>query len=97
VGTDTFFVDPAGNVLPCNGSDAPMIMGNLHEQSFEEIWHGQRAGEIRNQVKNCAKHCWMIGSAAPAMKKNITIPAAWIIRNKLKMKKHRGAVCLDRV
>jgi hypothetical protein len=39
----------------------------------------------------------MIGSAAPAMKKNIAVPAAWIIRNKLKIARSRGAVCLDRI
>ena len=97
VGTDMFFVDPFGNVLPCNGSDAPMIMGNLHERSFGEIWHGQRAAEVRAQVKECTKQCWMIGSAAPAMKKNIRIPALWIVRNKLKMMKQREPVCLDRI
>jgi MoaA/NifB/PqqE/SkfB family radical SAM enzyme len=97
VGTDMFFVDPFGNVLPCNGSDVPMIMGNLREQSFDEIWHGQRAAEIREHVQHCPKQCWMIGSAAPAMKKNIRIPAAWIIRNKLKMMRMRGTICLDRV
>ena len=34
VGTDVFFLDPYGNVLPCNGSDEPMIMGNLHDHRF---------------------------------------------------------------
>jgi len=68
VGTDVFFLDPHGNILPCNGSDAPMIMGNLQEQSFDEIWRGQRAVDIRSQVTNCTKQCWMIGSASPAMK-----------------------------
>ncbi len=97
VGTDMFFVDPFGNVLPCNGSDAPLIMGNLQEQSFDEIWHGRRAAEIREQVKRCTKQCWMIGSAAPAMKKDIRTPAAWILRNKLRMLRRRGPVCLDRI
>ena len=97
VGTDMFFIDPFGNVLPCNGSDKPMSMGNLHEQSFDEIWHGQRAAEIRDRVKHCTKQCWMIGSAAPAMKKQIMIPIAWVIRNKLKMMKHGDKTCLDRV
>jgi MoaA/NifB/PqqE/SkfB family radical SAM enzyme len=97
VGTDMFFVDPFGNVLPCNGSDEPMIMGNLHEQSFDEIWRGPRAAEVRNQVKHCEKQCWMIGSAAPAMKKNIMVPAAWIIRNRFKVKKNGVAAYLDRI
>lgn len=85
VGTDVFFLDPCGNILPCNGSDVPLIMGNLHEQSFDEIWHGQRAVEIRNHVKNCTKQCWMIGSAAPAMKKRILVPVKWVLRNKIRL------------
>lgn len=85
VGTDMFFVDPAGNVMPCNGSDQPMIMGNLHEQSFEQIWSSSKAEEVREQVANCNKQCWMIGSAAPAMKKRISVPVRWVIKNKLRL------------
>ncbi|OGQ98725.1 MAG: radical SAM protein [Deltaproteobacteria bacterium RIFOXYD12_FULL_55_16] len=85
VGTDMFFVDPAGNVLPCNGSDEPMIMGNLHEQDFALIWSGPKAEEIRQQVANCNKQCWMIGSAGPAMKKRISVPAQWVLKNKLRL------------
>jgi len=85
VGTNVFFLDPYGNILPCNGSDAPLIMGNLHEQSFNEIWQGEHAVKIRNHVKNCTKQCWMIGSAAPAMRKFIGVPLFWIIKNKLRV------------
>jgi MoaA/NifB/PqqE/SkfB family radical SAM enzyme len=96
VGTDVFFLDPYGNILPCNGSDEPMIMGNLNDQSFDEIWNSPKADEIRRQVKNCAKECWMIGSASPAMKKRIWVPAKWVVKNKFKMIKSRDDnVCLD--
>lgn len=96
VGTDMFFVDPGGNVLPCNGSDHPMIMGNLHEQDFDTIWRSTQAEKIRQMVKNCDKQCWMIGSAAPAMKKRISIPLKWVVCNKLKVMKNKGQnVCLD--
>ena len=84
VGTDMFFVDPLGNVLPCNGSDEPMLMGNLNIQTFAEIWHSAQAERTRELVKNCPKQCWMIGSASPAMKKNIAIPLKWVIKNKLR-------------
>jgi MoaA/NifB/PqqE/SkfB family radical SAM enzyme len=84
VGTDVFFLDPFGNVMPCNGSDEPMVMGNLHEQTFAEIWHSEQAEEIRQQVKTCPKQCWMIGSASPAMKKRFWIPATWVLKNKLR-------------
>lgn len=96
VGTDVFFLDPYGNVMPCNGSDEPMIMGNLNEQSFDEIWNSQQADEIRKLVKECSKECWMIGSASPAMKKRVWVPAKWVVKNKLRMIKRGGDdICLD--
>ena len=33
-------------------------------------------------VKNCPKNCWMVGTASPVMKKYITQPLKWVIRNK---------------
>lgn len=93
VGTDMFFVDPFGNILPCNGSDEPMVMGNLHEQSFDEIWNSKAAEAIRGKVKVCTKQCWMIGSAGPAMKKRISVPLKWVVRNKIKVLKNQGKIC----
>jgi len=90
VGTDVFFLDPHGNVLPCNGSDEPMIMGNLNTQTFDEIWNSDKAEEIRKQVQDCTKQCWMIGSASPAMKKNILVPLKWVIKNKFRMVRNKG-------
>ena len=92
------FLDPHGNIMPCNGSDEPMIMGNLKDQTFDEIWNSQKANKIRNQVRNCTKQCWMIGSASPAMKKRVWVPAKLVAKNKLMMIRDRGAeICLDRV
>lgn len=79
-----FFLDPFGNVLPCNGSSEPWIMGNLNENSFDEIWNSEKAEKVRNRVINCKKNCWMIGSVASVMKQNIWIPAGWVIRHKIK-------------
>ena len=42
MGQDGFFVDPFGDVLPCNGMDEKMPMGNLKEQSWDEIWNSPR-------------------------------------------------------
>jgi hypothetical protein len=58
-------------------------MGNLRERSFEEIWHSTRAEEVRCAVKNCTRNCWMIGSVSQQMKKNVWIPAKWIMEQKL--------------
>jgi len=62
-----------------------MIMGNLKEQTFDEIWHSNEAEKTRRRVLNCNKECWMIGSAAPAMKKRIIVPAKWVAKNKLRL------------
>lgn len=98
VGTDMFFVDPFGHVMPCNGSDQPMIMGNLHKQDFETIWKSDQAIKVREMVKKCEKQCWMIGSAAPAMKKRISVPLKWVAVNKLKVLTNKGQdVCLSQI
>jgi MoaA/NifB/PqqE/SkfB family radical SAM enzyme len=84
-GRDMFFLDPFGEIRPCNGLDEGSpdnSMGNLKDQSFTEIWNSQKAAQIRAKLVNCRKNCWMIGSAGPAMKKHISRPLAWIIKNK---------------
>lgn len=86
-GTDMFFLDPWGEVRPCNGLDdstGDVSMGNLHTASFKEIWNGEKAQKVRTGTENCPKNCWMIGTASPAMKKNIVKPLVWVIRNKFK-------------
>ena len=85
MGTDMFFLDPGGNILPCNGMDDPVIMGNLNKETFKAIWKSDRAKTVRRQIKKCPKQCWMIGSVSPAMKKRIWIPALWILRTKAKV------------
>lgn len=87
VGTDMFFVDPYGKVMPCNGMDCEMPMGDLSKQSFDEIWSSGQAQKVRDAVKHCEKNCWMIGSVAPAMKKDKLTPIKWIAGKKLGGKK----------
>lgn len=84
-GFESFFVDPWGRVLACNGSLEPWIMGDLNTQSFNEIWHSKTADEVRELVKNCTRGCWMAGSSVPAMLKNIIIPVIWVLENKIKL------------
>ena len=84
-GTDTFFLDPWGRVLACNGSVKPMIMGDLKTQTFVDIWGGEQATRVRDQVKNCKQNCWMTGTAVPAMRKNPWEPIKWVLRNKFQI------------
>lgn len=80
-GSDVFFVDPFGEVRPCNGMDASM--GSLKEESFESIWRSPAAEAVREAVKSCDRRCWMIGSVAPAMKRRFSVPARWVLKAKL--------------
>lgn len=83
MGSEACFIDPTGDVLACNGMNEKMPMGNLWTQSFEEIWNSAEAEKVRKAVATCSKECWMVGNAAPVMKKHILIPTKWIFKNKL--------------
>ena len=79
---DTFFIDPYGDVMPCNGTKQKEVMGNLNEQTWEELWNSEKAEKVRNKVRHCDRQCWMIGSVSPAMHKYIWKPAWWVIKHK---------------
>lgn len=79
---DTFFIDPYGDVMPCNGTKEKEVMGNLDTQSWDELWSSEAAEKVRKKVRCCDRNCWMIGSVSPAMHKYIWKPAFWVIRHK---------------
>jgi len=81
---DTFFIDPYGDVMPCNGTKDKEVMGNLTEQSWEELWNSEAAEAVRKKVRCCDRNCWMIGSVSPAMHKYIWVPGFWVVWHKFK-------------
>lgn len=85
-GLVNFFIDPYGEIYPCNGLEDKFwkeSMGNIRQaSSFGEIWHSEQAEKVRQQVRNCPKYCWMVGTASPVMKKYIHKPLSWVLRNK---------------
>ncbi len=85
MGTESCFIDPSGDVLACNGMDVKIPMGNIRKQSFEEIWNSDQAAKVRDIVKTCKKQCWMVGSAAPAIKKHPHKPVIWVLKNKIRV------------
>jgi radical SAM protein with 4Fe4S-binding SPASM domain len=99
-GLANFFVEPYGDIYPCNGLENRIwkeSMGNLHDFStFEELWNSEQAKKVRDLVKICPKNCWMVGTAAPVMKKYLKNPAGWIIANKFKSILGRK-ICCDRI
>ena len=81
---DTFFIDPYGDVMPCNGTREKEVMGNLNEQSWDELWNSEAAETVRKKVRCCCRNCWMIGSVSPAMHKYIWVPGIWVAWHKFK-------------
>ena len=79
---DTFFMDPYGDVMPCNGTKEKMVMGNLIEQEWDELWSSKEAEQVRDAVRYCNRNCWMIGSVSPAMHKYIWKPLLWVLWHK---------------
>ena len=79
---DTFFIDPYGDVMPCNGTKEKKVMGNLNKQTWDELWNSKEAEQVRKEVRKCDRQCWMIGSVSPAMHKYIWVPAIWVIKHK---------------
>lgn len=47
---EKFFISATGNVGPCCWNN--MIMGNILNESFDEIWNGPKYTELRERVKN---------------------------------------------
>lgn len=86
-GLVNFFVDPYGEVYPCNGLEDEYwkeSMGNiLQAKSFKDIWESEQAVKVRDMVSKCPKNCWMVGTAAPVMKKYIQHPLKWVVQNKV--------------
>ncbi len=99
---DTFFIDPYGDVMPCNGTKEKEVMGNLNEQNWDELWNSEQAEKVREKVRCCDRQCWMIGSVSPAMHKYIWVPATWVIKHKFlrffsdkKYSMYENKICRD--
>lgn len=97
-GTTNFFIDPWGEVYPCNGMEEKYwkeSMGNIHESDFLSIWNSPQAEAVRAKVRRCPKNCWMVGTASPVMHKYIKYPLKWAVRNKIRSLMGKSA-CLDK-
>ena len=60
------------------------LMGNLNNQTWDELWNSPEAEKVRAKVRCCDRDCWMIGSVSPAMHKYIWKPATWVLVHKFK-------------
>jgi len=56
--SDSFFLDPYGNVYPCIFLDEPL--GNAQEQPLREIWRSREAKKARQKIRNGGcPGCWV--------------------------------------
>lgn len=96
-GSANFFIDPWGEVFPCNGLEEKFwkeSMGNIHDAPFMEIWNSEQAQRVRAKVRNCPKNCWMVGTASPVMHKYVKIPMKWALTNRLRVMRGKEP-CID--
>lgn len=98
-GSANFFVEPYGDVYPCNGLEGKYwkeSMGNIRTTpDFKQIWESEQAERVRAKVRKCPKNCWMVGTASPVMHKYIKYPLRWALKNKLRSLQGKP-VCLDK-
>jgi MoaA/NifB/PqqE/SkfB family radical SAM enzyme len=89
-GTDSVFVDPWADVYACNVRN-DLLMGNLYEQSWDDVYNGPVAAKVRAEVAGCPQNCWMVSSAKTAIRNRHfarlpkTAVLRWVAWNKLKV------------
>ena len=71
-----FFLAPTGDVYPC--LTLPHALGNVRTSSFDELWHSDRAQQIRDEASRCRK-CWMMCTARSELKKQPVAIATWLV------------------
>lgn len=99
-GQENFFIEPYGDLYPCNGLEDRIwkeSMGSIYNyDNFEDLWFSDQSVKVRSLVKQCPKNCWMVGTAAPVMRKYFKYPTAWVIKNKIKSVLGKD-ICVDEI
>ena len=87
-GTENFFIYPYGDIYPCNGLEDrywKKKMGNINDcENFLDLWYSEDATKVRSLVSTCQKNCWMVGTAAPVMKKYKFKTIPWALKAKFR-------------
>lgn len=92
--SDFFFIDPWGNVSPCNGSGEQWKIGNIKDDSLENILAGDLANEAKEKVRNCHRNCTFIVTERHDMVRRPWVPIKWIMKNKWRVWRGKD-VCWD--
>lgn len=93
--SDFFFIDPWGNVSPCNGSGEEWIMGNINDDSIENILASDKAREAMEKVKACKRNCAFIVTERHDMVRRPWKPIMWILKNKWRIWRGKNLVWDD--
>ena len=88
--SDFFFIDPHGNVSPCNGSAEEWVVGNIKERTLEEILRSDAARAAAEKVAECRRNCAFIVTERHDMVRRPWKPIAWILKNRRRVKKGLG-------
>ncbi len=89
-GKDFMFIDPWSDVWACNVR-SDLRVGNLAEQSWDEIINARAARDAVEKVAACDQNCWMVTTARTAMRSKLfpqlpTLPPfLWVLHNKAKV------------
>lgn len=78
-GSGFFYLDSLGNVYACHLRH--LQMGNIREQRWQDIWGGEAADGIREQVRGC-EQCWMICSSKSQMRQQLPRITSQVLREK---------------
>ena len=92
--SDFFFIDPWGNVTPCNGSGEEWIIGNIKEDTLENIMASDKAREAMEKVRSCKRNCTFIVTERHDMVRRPWVPIMWILKNKWRIRKGQD-LCWD--
>jgi len=68
-GSQSFFMDPYGNIFLCIFSDFPV--GSIKTTPFEEIWNSNLTKNLRDDIKMNKCHCWTECETRPSLKRNL--------------------------
>jgi hypothetical protein len=88
-GTMFAFIDPWSDVYACNVRP-DLKMGNLVDQSWQEILDSEVGKEQVRKVAACTQNCWMVASAKTAMRNPRygrlprMKPLRWVVANKVR-------------
>lgn len=78
---NSFFLDANGELFPCNILETST--GNLKENSFEDLWIGEKTKKLKKYCNNCNK-CWMVCTVKDSIVKHIYKVSKKVLEEKIK-------------